>query len=55
MRIDRLFTTTGQSPYTGMNFQTTGSEIKNPDGSVVFKNDMIEVPDFWSQPGSQTH
>ena len=28
------------------------SEIRNPDGSVVFKLDNVEVPDFWSQVAS---
>ena len=28
------------------------SEIRNPDGSVVFKLDNVEVPEFWSQVAS---
>ena len=31
------------------NFRETSSEIRNPDGSLVFKHDAIEVPASWSQ------
>ena len=44
MRIERVFTTAGSSPYDGIEFRTATSEIKNPDGSVVFKLDEIDVP-----------
>ena len=49
MRIARRFSQQGQSPYEGIEFQTATSEIRNPDGSVVFKLDNIEVPAAWSQ------
>ena len=52
MRIERRFTKDGQSPYAGIDFRLTTSEIKNPDGSVVFRLDNVEVPDFWSQVAS---
>jgi ribonucleoside-diphosphate reductase alpha chain len=52
MRIDRRFTTAGQSPYAGMAFSFTKSEIRNPDGSVVFKLENVEVPASWSQVAS---
>ncbi|MCL4712762.1 MAG: adenosylcobalamin-dependent ribonucleoside-diphosphate reductase, partial [Pseudorhodoplanes sp.] len=52
MRIERRFTEDGQSPYAEINFQTTTSEIRNPDGSIVFRLDNVEVPDFWSQVAS---
>ncbi len=52
MRIDRRYTTAGQSPYTGMEFSFTKSEIRNPDGSVVFKLENVEVPSSWSQVAS---
>ena len=44
MKIERRFTTSGQSPYASIEFRTTKSEIRNPDGSVVFSLDNIEVP-----------
>lgn len=49
MRIERRFTRRGQSPYDGMTFVKRSSEIRNPDGSTVFKLDNIDVPDQWSQ------
>lgn len=52
MRIERRNTTSGQSPYTGINFRLTTSEIRNPDGSVVFRAENVEVPEFWSQVAS---
>jgi len=52
MRIERRYTTDGQSPYSGISFRLTNSEIRNPDGSTVFRLDDVEVPDFWSQVAS---
>src|SRR6186713_2819461 len=52
MRIERRNTTSGQSPYTGIEFRQTTSEIRNPDGSVVFKLENVEVPTEWSQVAS---
>ncbi len=49
MRIARLFTKPEASPYESIEFRTTISEIRNPDGSVVFHQDDIEVPADWSQ------
>ncbi len=49
MRIARLFTKPEASPYESIEFRTTTSEIRNPDGSVVFHQDDIEVPADWSQ------
>src|SRR6218665_3401875 len=52
MQIQRRYTTEGQSPYAGIDFRLTTSEIRNPDGSVVFKLDGVEVPESWSQVAS---
>ena len=49
MRIDRRYTKEGQSAYAGIEFRLTVSEIRNPDGSVVFRADDVEVPTSWSQ------
>ena len=49
MRIRRHFTVEGHSPYEGIAFRTAASEIRNPDGSIVFAQDDIEVPESWSQ------
>ena len=52
MRIERRYTKDGQSAYADIEFRLTTSEIRNPDGSVVFKLDNVEVPQFWSQVAS---
>ena len=49
MRIERRFTRSGQSPYEGLQFVKRSSEIRNPDGSTVFKLDQIDIPESWSQ------
>ena len=49
MRIERRYTTSDVSPYDLVAFATTKSEIRNPDGSVVFSLEGIEVPAAWSQ------
>src|SRR6187431_3362820 len=49
MRIERHFTKDGQSPYAEIEFRLTVSEIRNPDGSIVFHADDVEVPAAWSQ------
>src|SRR3982750_1833156 len=52
MRIERRYTTDGQSAYAGIDFRLTRSGIRNPDGSVVFRLENVEVPEFWSQVAS---
>jgi len=52
MHITRRFTTAGQDPYATVRFRTATSEIRNPDGSVVFQAEGIEVPAEWSQVAS---
>lgn len=49
MRIARRFTETGKDVYDAIEFRYTTSEIKNPDGSIVFQAKDIEVPASWSQ------
>ena len=49
MRIDRQFTTEGQSAYASIPFRKATSEIRNPDGSIVFKLENIDVPTQFSQ------
>src|SRR5215472_5277794 len=52
MRIERRYTKEGQSPYAEIEFRLATSEIRNPDGSTVFRADNVEVPAFWSQVAS---
>ena len=49
MRIQRRFTDDQTSPYEGIDFTERKSEIRNPDGTVVFLNERVEVPAAWSQ------
>ena len=52
MKIERKFTTEGKDAYAGIAFTNTTSEIRNPDGTVVFKLENVEVPESWSQVAS---
>jgi len=49
MRVRRLFTESGKSPYEGIPFRDATSEIRNPNGSVVFQLENFKVPAGWSQ------
>ncbi|MEP1766518.1 MAG: vitamin B12-dependent ribonucleotide reductase [Sulfitobacter sp.] len=52
MKIERNFTTQGKDAYAELDFVKTVSEIRNPDGSIVFHLDNVEVPKSWSQVAS---
>src|SRR6478752_1832132 len=52
MRIELRYTKEGQSPYADIDFRLTASEIRNPDGSIVFRAADVEVPQAWSQVAS---
>ncbi|MEM1400410.1 MAG: vitamin B12-dependent ribonucleotide reductase, partial [Pseudomonadota bacterium] len=49
MQIERRFTKAGQDAYQDIAFRKATSEIRNPDGTVVFSLDGIDVPDNFSQ------
>ena len=49
MRIERRFTKAGQGAYADIEFRKATSEIKNPDGSIVFRLENIDVPAQFSQ------
>jgi ribonucleoside-diphosphate reductase alpha chain len=49
MRIERRYTVAGQDPYSSIPFRQATSEIRNPNGSVVFRQENVEVPAGWSQ------
>ncbi|MAE68951.1 MAG: ribonucleoside-diphosphate reductase, adenosylcobalamin-dependent [Gemmatimonadetes bacterium] len=49
MKINRRFTRAGQSPYHDLSFEPRSSEIRNPDGTIVFRADDVRVPSGWSQ------
>ena len=52
MKIDRTFTKAGQDAYADIEFVKATSEIRNPDGSIVFQLKDIDVPTSWSQVAS---
>ena len=52
MKIARKFTKAGQDAYASITFVEATSEIRNPDGTIVFHLDGIEVPETWSQVAS---
>ena len=49
MRIERRFTRAGQSAFAEVEFRKATSEIRNPDGSIVFRAADIDVPAQFSQ------
>jgi ribonucleoside-diphosphate reductase alpha chain len=49
MKIKRYFTEAGSDPLSSFKFEKRISEIRNPDGSTVFKMDDVLVPNQWSQ------
>jgi len=49
MQVQRYFTSEKSGAYGNTEFREASSEIRNPDGSLVFKHDSIEVPAAWSQ------
>ena len=49
MKISRYFSTAGQDPYFEIEFEKRVSEIRNPNGTEVFKMEDVMVPKSWSQ------
>ncbi|HBN30777.1 MAG TPA: ribonucleotide-diphosphate reductase subunit alpha, partial [Rhodobacteraceae bacterium] len=43
MKIERRFTRKDAAAYADIEFGQTSSEIRNPDGTVVFSLENIEV------------
>ena len=52
MKIERKFTSATKDAYADLDFITTTSEIRNPDGSIVFQAENVEIPAKWSQVAS---
>ncbi len=52
MKIERNFTKSGQDAYADVAFRAATSEIRNPDGTIVFKLENCEIPAGWSQVAS---
>ena len=49
MKFNRLFTDPGHGPYHTITFEKRRSEIRNPDGKLIFEEDTVITPAFWSQ------
>ncbi|MDZ7719493.1 MAG: vitamin B12-dependent ribonucleotide reductase [Balneolaceae bacterium] len=50
MKFKRFYTNEKwSSPYEEIKFEKRKSEIKNPDGSVIFQMENVVVPSSWSQ------
>ena len=49
MRFEGRFTKDGQAAYANIEFRHATSEIRNPDGTIVFRAENIEVPSQFSQ------
>ncbi|MDN5568328.1 MAG: vitamin B12-dependent ribonucleotide reductase, partial [Paracoccus sp. (in: a-proteobacteria)] len=47
MKIERRFTT--DTAYGDIAFVETGTDIRNPDGSVLFRDDHVPMPSGFSQ------
>ncbi len=52
MKIERNFTKATEDAYAGIGFRSATSEIRNPDGTIVFKLENCEIPENWSQVAS---
>ena len=49
MKVNRYFTEENKDPFSYFEFVKRTSEIRNPDGSIVFKMEDVIVPSSWSQ------
>ncbi len=49
MQIKRFYTERGKDPLSTFEFEKRISEIRNPDGSIVFSMEDVLVPAQWSQ------
>jgi len=52
MKIERNFTKSGKDAYAEVAFKSATSEIRNPDGTIVFKLEDCQIPEAWSQVAS---
>ncbi len=48
LKVERKYTTPG-NPYNNITWEKRSSKITNPDGSIVFEMNDVEIPSTWSQ------
>ena len=51
LKITRKYTSPGE-PYKNIVWEKRSSKITNPDGSIVFEMNDVEIPSTWSQVAS---
>lgn len=49
LRVKRVFSEAGRSPFDMVEYERRSSVIREPDGTVVFEMKDIEIPKQWSQ------
>ena len=49
VHVPRHYTRVGHDPFAEIEWDLRTTAIKNPDGSIVFKMENLEVPSSWSQ------
>jgi ribonucleoside-diphosphate reductase alpha chain len=49
MKVERYFTDAAKGPYEGMVWEKRKSEIRGPNGKLIFSEDCVVVPASWSQ------
>ncbi len=49
LRFQRRFTEEGKSPFDMVEYEKRSSVIREPDGTVVFEMNDLEIPKQWSQ------
>ena len=49
MKIEKVFTKGLNNPYENQVFESRSSEIREPDGRVIFQQKNVQVPKEWSQ------
>ncbi len=48
LTVDRTFSTQGTSPFDQVKWEKRSAEITDEGGNSIFKQDNVEVPEFWS-------
>ena len=48
LTFQRRFTKDGIHPFDEINWERRTASISNEKGEVIFQQDDVEVPDFWS-------